>query len=83
MKEHEKSKRTSHHWPSCANSFLKYRSSKSYVAIFTILSLVSHEKEGKYDVIAALRKTMGKMKVWYQDKLKVDLLEILQAYRIR
>ena len=26
---------------------------------------------------------MGKNKVLYQDKLKVDLLEILQVYRIR
>ena len=31
MKEHEKSKRTSHHWPSCANWFLRYRNSKSYL----------------------------------------------------
>ena len=30
MKEHEKSKRTSHHRPSCANWFLRYRSSNSY-----------------------------------------------------
>ena len=75
MKEYEKSKRTSHHWPSCANRFLRYRSSKSYfLPIRTPRQLWRHSRT---------TENYGKRKCNTRISSKWILLEILQVYRIR
>ena len=83
MKEREKCKTTSHHWPQCANWFSRYRILKSGIwARWTspfCRFLASFSLEN--DVIDAVLQNNEKMKVQYLRSLLIDLLEILQAFR--
>ena len=81
MKEREKCKTTSHHWPQCTKWFSRYSISKSGIwAIWTLpFCRFLASIPLKYDVTDTMLQDIEKMKVQYLMSLLFDLFEILQA----
>ena len=83
MKECEKCKTTSHHWPQCAKWFSRHHILKSGIwARWTspfCRFLASFSLEN--DVTDAILQNNEKMKMQYLRSLLFDLLEILQAVK--
>ena len=85
MKEYEKCKTASHHWPQCAKWFSRYSILKSgiwarwtspfcrFLASFSL----------KYDVTDAILQDKEKMKVQYLRSLLFNLFGILQGVRTK